>query len=267
MLDNPRQVNAFRELNKTGFTPATSVTQALAASEQAKAKHTSLLASLLPGIAYPTSISVPINQINEVATSLESAESTGREFTAAFTTYQSPSSLLTVSIGWDCHLKGEGKQVGTVPALVQALADTVTVRSMADAVAKVNPQQVIAVMHEINKILNIAPPAGGGEPPSGPPAPTLSNELVKRLVAVCDEMIKATSGLTEAFSAVSQLTSDGVASVALAAKAFKNAVGIAALDSMGTSSPMQGAIEAITPASVTNALFGGIDERHRSADR
>lgn len=256
MLDTPRQVNAFRELNQSGFTPAASVSLAAISSDQAKAKYTSLLAMLLPGIVYPASISVPLSQINEVAKSLESAESTGRDFIAAFRTYQSPSELLTVSIGWDCHLKGEGKQAGTAPALVKALADTVTVRSMADVVAKIDPQQVISVMNDINKILNVAPPAGGNNPPSEAPAPALSNELAKRLAAACDEMLKATSGITGAYGAVSQLTAEGTASVALAATAFKNAVGIAVLDTMGTSSPMQGAIEAITPTNVTNALFG-----------
>ncbi|CAH3931908.1 hypothetical protein AI2795V1_4733 (plasmid) [Serratia marcescens] len=256
MLDNPKQVNAFRELNKSGFTPATSVTLATAVSDQSKDKADSLLALLLPGIAYPASISAPIGQIKEVARTLESAESSGRGFVAAFAAYQSPSELITVNIGWDCYLKGESKPAGSAPALVTALADTVIVKAMSNAVTKVNPQPVIKVMNDINKILNIPPPAGGANASTALPAPTLSDELVKRLITACGDMKNATSGLTGAYEAVSKLTADGVTSVALAAKAFKNAVGIAVLDSMGMRSPMHGAITAITPTSVINALFG-----------
>ncbi|UAN54764.1 hypothetical protein KGP26_29910 (plasmid) [Serratia sp. JSRIV002] len=260
MLDNPKQIAAFRELNKSGFTPSASVSAAAAAASQAQSKSAELLALILPDITYPASITAAINQLKEVARLLDVAASAGSDFAEAFSSYQSPSELITVSIGWDCYLKGENKPVTTPPALVTALADKAVVKSMADAIAKVIPSPVANAMNAINKILNV-PPAGGSGSGSGsstaPPAPSLSNDLVKTLITTCEVMKNASSGIQGASSAVSVLTRDGKLSVDQAAKAFSNAVGISVLDSMGTSSSMQGAITAITPTSVLNALFGG----------
>lgn len=258
MLDNPKQIAAFLELNKAGFTPAASVSLAKAASSESQSKSASFLRLILPAIAYPANISTQIGQIKEVARSLELAAGAGADFGAAFDAFQSPSELITVNIGWECYLKGESKPASTTPALVKALADKTAVKLMADVVAKILPQPVISVMNEVNKILNVQPPsAGGSGTPPAAPAPTLSADLVKRLTSACSDIKNAASGLTGATSAVSTLTGDGRTSVELAAKAFKNAIGISVLASMGTGSSMQGAITAITPTSVLNTLFGG----------
>ncbi|CAM3954545.1 hypothetical protein [Serratia silvae] len=258
MLDNPKQIAAFRELNKSGFTPSESVSAAAAAGSQAQSKSAEFLALILPEVTYPSSITAAINQIKEVARLLDVAASAGSGFAEAFSSYQSPSELITVSIGWDCYLKGENKPVTTPPALVTALADKAVVKSMADAIAKVIPSPVANAMNAINTILNVPPAGGSGSGSStAPPAPSLSNDLVKTLITTCEVMKNASSGIQGAASAVSVLTRDGKLSVDQAAKAFSNAVGISVLDSMGTSSSMQGAITAITPTSVLNALFGG----------
>lgn len=261
MLDNENQLAAFRELNKSGFTPSPSVTLATSTAASAKSLSDQLSALLLATVTYPASIQASITIIKTAAATLSAANVAGADFGTYFIKFQSPSELLNVSKGWECYLKGENLPADRTPALVDALGDKAIVSALSTSLAKVSATAVASVMGEINTQLAATASASAGSTgtggSTGAATPALSDDLIKRLASACSDLETRSKSLTGVISAVIKLTTDGKQSVDVSKRAFSNAVGISLLNSMEGNAAMGPAIAAITPSAVINALKGG----------
>ena len=257
MLDNDKQLAAFRELNKTPFSPAASVTTARSALATAQTESIKLAAAVSATISYPPNVAGAIKKIVGVIEKLNAAATAAGDFAEYFKTFQSPSELLNVNIGWECHLRGNALPQNQSPGLVAAMEDKTVLSALITVLKRIDSTAVVVAMNEVNALFSIGVTVSNSSGAAIPAPPvTVSDELAKRLATACSSLENTSQALTGANSAVTSLTINGKSSVDIAKKAFSNAVGVSLLDSMMGSTTMSGAISAITPATVLSALKG-----------
>lgn len=260
MLDTSKQLAAYQALFGVGFNPTASVTLANSISSKAKGLVASLLLAVPETTDYPSNIATLVASIRTFITVLNSTEFLAQDFAASFGEFESPSELLNVGIGWECYLKGSGQDTQTVPDFAVALADTTVVQGVFDAIMTLSITPVEAVMAEINVLLT--PPAtgdnGGTVSPGSNPAPPVqvSDELVNRLVTATASLDAAAIVISDRLTDLNRLTVEGQKSISQSKKAFSYAVSVSLLDSMQDRVSLAGAVSAITPAAVINAIKG-----------
>ena len=260
MLDTTNQLAAYQALFEVGFNPAASVTLANAIRSKVKGLVASLLLVVPETTIYPSNIATSVNSIRIFITMLDTTEFLVKDFADSFSQFESPSELLNMGIGWECYLKGAGLDADNVPAFAVALADTTVVQAVSDEINALNIAPIVAVMSEINALLT--PPAtgeSGGTASSGstsaPPA-SVSSELVNRLTTAIAPLDAASKTISHRLTDLNLLTEDGKNSISLSKKAFSYAVSVSLLDSMQERISLAGAVGAITPAAVLNAIKG-----------
>lgn len=261
MLDTSNQLAAYQALFGVGFNPAASVTLANSISSKAKGLVASLLLAVPETTDYPSNIATSVASIRTFITVLNSTELLAQDFAASFGEFESPSELLNVGIGWECYLKGAGQDTHTVPDFAIALADTTVVQGLFDAIKTLSITQIETVMAEINVLLT-PPPATGvhGETVSSesslaPPVP-VSNELVNRLATATASLDAAAIMISDRLTDLNHLTVEGQKSISQSKKAFSYAISVSLLDSMQDRVSLAGAVSAITPTAVINAIKG-----------
>lgn len=245
MLDNDKQIAAFKALAAEGLHAPASLTTAQSTDAQATSKAEKLASLVIANISYPPIVSDSLNKISNTVSILKSAASAANQFAMAIGNYQSPSQLTQMRIGWECYLKGNEQPETTPFYLITAIADiefTATQGQLVSAIQTVNTE---AAMADINATLSVG--ADGL-------ASALTEEQISKLATATDELIKATSGISKASFSVNELASQANDSAHQANKSFSDAVSVSIISGLLESSVMSDALTAITPISVINAL-------------
>lgn len=259
MLDNDKQVNAFIALSAASI-----VTPFPAVVCQEIVVHASSLAAainalLLPGATYPASVSAYTGKLPGYATSCGSASDAATAFISAVTPYSSPSELMQLKTGWDCHVKGNRLSPAPAFALVEAMGDRSITSGLFEGLQKVTTTALASAMAAINaKVSAAAAPAAGSGTGTGattaPAEPSFTQAEItalKNATAALDVLFAA---LPAKNTALTNYTNQVNTSTSTAKKAMSNAVAISLTDGLRTDSVMGPAITAIMPAAVLAAL-------------
>lgn len=242
MLDNNKQIKAFKILNASGLVTPDSVTFSLSAATEAKAIGESLIASVDEDLTYPETVTKYIAEIEDLNEAMESAAIEAERFADAITPFSSPSELLQMRLGWDCYVKGN--EISPTPAfwLVEGIEDKVVAAGLFEALQMVNLGPVTAAMTAINTTL-----VGGT-------VLLVPDEQVLALSVALADLKSEVVVVKSAATLLSQLTTDVTASTGVSKKALEDAVNITLTNNLITDALMSGAIVQIMPAGVIAAL-------------
>lgn len=245
MLDNDKQIAAFKALAAEGLHAPASLTTAQSTDVEATSKSEKLASLVMANISYPPTVSDSLTKISNAVSILKSAANAANQFAMAIGGYQSPSQLTQMRIGWECYLKGNEQPETTPFYLITAIADIEFTAAQGQLVSALQTVNTEAAMADINATLSVG--AGGI-------APALTEEQISKLATATDELIKATSDISKASFSVNELASQANDSAHQANKAFSDAVSVSIISGLLESSVMSDALTAITPISVINAL-------------
>lgn len=264
MLDDNKQITAFGILNAEGAVTPIPVTVCGESVTLASELAITLKPLLVDGTDYPSTITPYTSKIPGYASQLTQAGSAAGGFSKAISPYLTPSDLLQMKIGWECHAKGNRLNPVPVFPLVAALNDIITTRALRDALRAITLADLVKAMKSINDVVVTAPDettsgsgsaggtGGAGAPP--PPPPALTTKQI-------DDLRVATQTLDGLFSSLNQhtgLTVDYTNQVnqatATAKMSLNNAVAITLTVGLVADPIMAPAIAAIMPPAVIDAL-------------
>lgn len=242
MLDNKKQIKAFKILNASSPVTPDSVNYSISAKVEAKAIGEMLSDSVEDGITYPVSVMEYITEIARLAFAMDSVASNAQQFTDAVTPFISPSELLQMKLGWDCHVRGNEIEPTPAFSLVEGIEDKTVAAGLFNALSIVDATPVASVMADINIIL-----AGGV-------VLIVPDEQVQALAEAVADLSKEVVVVESASAELSQLAADIAASTSVSKKALKDAVDITITNTLINDALMSGAIAQIMPAGVISAL-------------
>ncbi|WP_228863388.1 hypothetical protein [Xenorhabdus sp. PB30.3] len=247
MLDNEKQIAAFRALGAEGLHPpaALSITQLTADHAIEKAAYLHKLVK--QETAYPDPVTAAVRTINEASGKLTIAANAANAFHHAIKDYQSPSQLIQMRLGWTCYLKGNLLADSTPFHLIEAIADSQITTTQNQLVTRLKTEDIKAAMDEINAVLAKNRGAGGV-------ASRLTDKQILRLNNAAEALTGSLSDLDRATEAVNRLATQANDSASHAQKSFSDAVSISIISGLLESTVMADALKAITPTSVMSAL-------------
>lgn len=257
MLDNDKQINAYIALSA-----ASVVTPFPVVVCQEIASHASVLAAainalLLAGATYPASVSAYTGKIPDYVTSCSDTADVAKSFITAVNPFSSPSELVQLKTGWDCHVRGNRLSPAPDFALVAAMGDRSVTRPVLERISLITDNALTSAMAAINaKVSAAAAPAAGSDTgtTAAPAEPVFTDAEIKALkdaTTALDDLFQPLPALN---AALTNYTNQVNTSTSTAKKALSNAVAIALTDGLRTDSVMGQAIAAIMPAAVMAAL-------------
>ncbi|PHM39205.1 hypothetical protein Xmau_03112 [Xenorhabdus mauleonii] len=247
MLNNEKQIAAFRALAAEGLHPPAALGIAKSTADNALEKAALLRQLVKAETRYPASVTYAVNKVTDVIGKLTVSANAAHAFHNAINGYQNPSPLTQMRIGWACYLKGHLLPDNTPFYLIEAIADTDITTTQHRLVAGINTGDIQAAMKEINSRLDNRLGAGGL-------IPTLSDEQITRLTDTAEALTRSLENLDKATEAVNRLATQANDSANRAQKAFNDAVSVSIISGLLESPVMTGALKAITPVSVIAAL-------------
>ncbi|MDU3784041.1 MAG: hypothetical protein E7G42_01390 [Serratia marcescens] len=252
MLDNDKQINAFAALSASGMvTPAPVV---VCEGTQARAEQLSatVRALLLPDVTYPAEVSGYTGKLSGYAASLDAAAAAAAGFVKAVKPFSSPSELLQLKTGWECHVKGNRLSPAPAFALVAAMGDEAVTGAVGDLLQAVSLSALSGAMAAINAKAGAAaaPGATGG----AAIAPAFTEEETAALSDATSALDALLLPLPVSTSALARLADQVSASTSTANKAMSDAVAIALTSGLSGDPVMGQAVSAIMPAAVLAAL-------------
>lgn len=257
MLDNDKQIEAFGILSAQGLTTPAPVVKYREAISLAAEFSQGITALYLPDAEYPSAISEYTTKLPGYLAGLTSATIAANGFISAIEGYTSPSELLQMKIGWECHAKGNRLNPAPAFALVEGLRDNDVSGGMVAKLKEVSLEALADAMKPINDKMTVAagtPAAGGTATPAPLPPPTFTPDEITALKNATDALDPLFSGL----AATSELTRDYTdrvnSSTTTAAKALSDAVAITLTAGLISDPVMSQAIAAIMPTGAIDAL-------------
>ncbi|MBD2782211.1 hypothetical protein ID852_03230 [Xenorhabdus sp. 42] len=247
MLDNEKQIAAFRALAAEGLHPPAALGIAQSTADNALEKAALLRQLVKAETRYPASVTHAVNKVTDAIGKLTVSANAAHAFHDAIKGYQNPSQLIQMRIGWTCYLKGHLLPDSTPFHLIEAIADTDMTTAQHRFVAGINTDDIQAAMMGINSRLDNR--LGAGDLIS-----TLTDEQITRLTDAAEALTHSLDGLDNATEAVNRLATQANDSASRAQKSFSDAVSVSMLAGLLESPVMTGALKAITPASVIAAL-------------
>lgn len=254
MLDNEKQIAAFKALAAEGIHAPASLITAQATGEQATSKAGLLDSMVKPEITYPASVSDSLKKITNASLILAAAASAANQFSLAINGYQSPSQLIQMRIGWECYLKGNELNADTPFYLIDAIADVELTLAQSQLISAIQTGNTEAAMKDINSTLSVGGIGVGDVSGSGGLTPQLTDKQIVRLATAAAELISSLSGVGTTSETVKALAEKASDSAHKANLSFSDAVGVSIISGLLESTVMAGALKAITPSSVINAL-------------
>ncbi|PHM51578.1 hypothetical protein [Xenorhabdus hominickii] len=247
MLDNEKQIAAFRALGTEGLHPPAALTISKLTADTASEKAAYLRELVKKETTYPASVANALSKITDAIGKLTIAANTANTFHNAINDYQSPSQLIQLRIGWTCYLKGRILPDGTPFHLIEAIADTKITTAQNQCVTDIKADDIKVAMEDINSILANSVGAGGM-------ASKLTDKQTVRLNNAAEALDRSLRDLDKATEAVNRLATQANDSANNAQKSFSDAVSISIISGLLESTVMTDALKAITPASVISAL-------------
>ncbi|MDC9590746.1 hypothetical protein PSI23_15995 [Xenorhabdus sp. XENO-10] len=245
MLDNEKQIAAFKALVAEGLHPPAALTTSKLTADKATEKSSYFRELVKEEITYPTSITHSLSKITDAIGKLTISANAASAFYHAIDGYQNPSQLIQMRIGWTCYLKGNILPNSTPFYLIEAISDTGITTAQNRLVTDIKIDEIKAAMDDINSTL--ATGAGG-----------ISSQLTAKQIARLNKAAEALDHslieLENATEAVNRLAIQANDSANNAKKSFSNAVDISLISGLLESSVMADALKAITPKSVISAL-------------
>lgn len=242
MLDNPKQIKAFKILNASGLVTPDSVTYSLKAASEAKGIADMLIESCDDMILYPDPVTQYISEITRIADAMGHISNEAQRYSDSIAPHTNPSELLQMKLGWDCHVKGNQIEPAPAFSLVEAIEDGASAISVFEALQAVDTAPVIAAMTAINAIL------AGGQ------VLVVPDEEIKALGAAVADLSSASIVVEAASGDLSLQATDIKASTDISKRALKDAVDVTLTNNLIDDSLMSGAIAQIMPAGVISAL-------------
>ena len=252
MLDNDKQINAFAALSASGMVTPAPVVVCEGAQARAEQLAASVRALLLPDVTYPTDVSGYTGKLSGYAASLDAAAGAAAGFIAAVKPFSSPSELLQLKTGWDCHVKGNRLSPAPAFALVAAMGDEAITGAVGDLLQAVSLSALSGAMGAINAKAGAA--AAPGATGSAATAPAFTEEETAALSEATSALDALLLPLPANTSALARLADQVSASTSTAKKAMSDAVAIALTSGLSGDPVMGQAVSAIMPAAVLAAL-------------
>jgi len=246
MLDNDKQINAFAALSASGMVTPAPVVVCEGAQAHAEQLAASVRALLLPDVTYPADVSAYIGKLSGYAASLDAAAGAAAGFVKAVKPFSSPSELLQLKTGWECHVKGNRLSPAPAFALVAAMGDETITGSVRDLLQAVALSALSAAMGTVNAKAGAAAP--------GAIAPALTDEEIAALKDATSALDALLSPVPASTLALAHLADQVNASTSTAKKAMSDAVAIALTSGLHGDPVMGQAVSAIVPAAVLAAL-------------
>lgn len=252
MLDNDKQINAFAALSASGMVTPAPVVICEGAQARAEQLAASVRALLLPDVTYPADVSGYTGKLSGYAASLDAAAGAAAGFVAAVKPFSSPSELLQLKTGWECHVKGNRLSPALAFALVAAMGDEAITGAVGDLLQAVSLSALSGAMGAINAKAgaDAAPGATGG----AVIAPAFTEEETAALSEATSALDALLLPLPASASALARLADQVSASTSTAKKAMSDAVAIALTSGLSGDPVMGQAVSAIMPAAVLAAL-------------
>lgn len=252
MLDNDKQINAFAALSASGMVTPAPVVICEGAQARAEQLAASVRALLLPDVTYPADVSGYTGKLSGYAASLDAAAGAAAGFIAAVKPFSSPSELLQLKTGWECHVKGNRLSPAPAFALVAAMGDEAITGAVGDLLQAVSLSALSGAMGAINAKAgaDAAPGATGG----AVIAPAFTEEETAALKDATSALDALLSPVPASTSALAHLADQVNASTSTAKKAMSDAVAIALTSGLHGDPVMGQAVSAIMPAAVLAAL-------------
>jgi hypothetical protein len=242
MLDNNKQIKAFQILNVSGLITPDVVTYCMSSETEAKAIAELLKASIEDDIAYPESVTQYISEITRIAAVMQSAASAAVRLSDSITPFSSPSELLQMKLGWECHSKGNELDPAPSFSLVEGMQDKEVAVGLFDSLQVIEATPVSEAMGDINTSL-----AGGV-------VQIVPDEQVKALAEALAQLSDPVLAVESAAAEASILAAEIVTSTSTSKKALRDAVDITLTNNLVNDPLMSGAIAQIMPAGVISAL-------------
>ncbi|WP_145339997.1 hypothetical protein [Pantoea sp. PSNIH1] len=252
MLDNDKQINAFAALSASGMVTPAPVVVCEGAQARAEQLAASVRALLLPDVTYPTDVSGYTGKLSGYAASLDAAAGAAAGFVAAVKPFSSPSELLQLKTGWECHVKGNRLSPAPAFALVAAMGDQAITGAVGDLLQAVSLSALSGAMGAINAKAGAA--AAPGATGSAATAPAFTEEETAALSEATSALDALLLPLPGSTSALARLADQVSASTSTAKKAMSDAVAIALTSGLSGDPIMGQAVSAIMPAAVLAAL-------------
>ncbi len=252
MLDNDKQINAFAALSASGMVTPAPVVVCEGAQARAEQLAASIRALLLPDVTYPAEVSGYTGKLSGYAASLDAAAGAAAGFVTAVKPFSSPSELLQLKTGWECHVKGNRLSPAPAFALVAAMGDEAITGAVGDLLQAVSLSALSGAMGAINAKAGAAaaPGATGG----AAIAPAFTEEETAALSEATSALDALLLPLPASASALARLADQVSASTSTAKKAMSDAVAIALTSGLSGDPVMGQAVSAIMPAAVLAAL-------------
>ncbi|PPC61271.1 hypothetical protein C1Y41_18755 [Pantoea sp. ICBG 1758] len=252
MLYNDKQINAFAALSASGMVTPAPVVVCEGAQARAEQLAASVRALLLPDVTYPAEVSGYTGKLSGYAASLDAAAGAAAGFVAAVKPFSSPSELLQLKTGWECHVKGNRLSPAPAFALVSAMVDEAVTGAVGDLLQAVSLSALSGAMGEINAKAGAA--AAPGATGSAATALAFTEEETAALSEATSALDVLLLPLPASTSALSRLADQVSASTSTAKKAMSDAVAIALTSGLSGDPVMGQAVSAIMPAAVLAAL-------------
>lgn len=252
MLDNDKQINAFAALSASGMVTPAPVVVCEGTQARAEQLAASVRALLLPDVTYPADVSGYTGKLSGYAASLDAAAGAAAGFVAAVKPFSSPSELLQLKTGWECHVKGNRLSPAPAFALVAAMGDEAVTGVVGDLLQAVSLSALSGAMAAINaKAGAAAAPGATGGAAIAPAFTEEETAALSEATSALDALLLPLPGST---SALARLADQVSASTSTAKKAMSDAVAIALTSGLSGDPVMGQAVSAIMPAAVLAAL-------------
>lgn len=219
------------------------MTLCISSVAEANAISELLDSSIQDDIQYPAEVLEYVQAIRGLISKIDDAESAAMALSAAISPYATPSELLQMKLGWQCHAKGNN--LSPVPdfTLVEGVADKTVAAGLFASLEVVSPESIIHAMEAINGVLG----ATGEELIVPIEYIQALNDAVSDMAPAIDEVSEYVTHVNELANAIGQSTS-------LARKALQDAVSITLTSNLKDDELMSIAVAEIMPAGVIDAL-------------
>lgn len=155
MLDSIGEVKAFQILSGAGASTPESITISLAASSKASSLASAIQEMVHPDKTYPDSVSAWTTQLLGFSEQLNEASKSSSSLADSLSPYTTPSELLQMKIGWECHAKGNELIPAPAFALVEGMGNVSIPQSLTDALAALKLDDLNTAMNAINAKLKL----------------------------------------------------------------------------------------------------------------
>lgn len=256
MLDNPGQIKAFKILSDTGLVTPASITISRQAASQASALAETISALLLVGATYPATVSDYTGQLSGITEQLNQANVAASTLADAMSPYTTPSDLVQMKIGWECHVKGNEITPEPPFSLVIGMGDTSTPESLLNTVNVIDTGDLTSAMGSINAKVGaaVSESSADGSTSSTTAMPVISAGEVQTLKNAVEALTIAAGKVSTVTTIVKALAESVNSSTELARKGLEYAVAVTLTETLQSSETMLPAISLIVPDGVISSL-------------